>query len=220
MENCIRFPHLLKCEILDGLDVAYKKEFLNACTVKTYKSRTMIFEQGEPSSGMMLLAHGFVDVTYIGEDGQQVFLARAKAGFNLGESEAIADEPCAATCTTSRNATLLACTKPQLFQALQKVEFVKNMAKMFHRRLAYNNWLKHVSQFGAVGQRLRGYLYLLAETSLIIDETQSYLANVVGCSRQTVNRELAKLRDEGLIEQHGSQIIVFDRDKLGEGLMP
>jgi len=219
LENCIRFPHLLKCEILDGLDVAFKKEFLNTCAVKNYKSRTKIFEQGEPSSGMMLLAHGFVDVTYIGEDGQQVFLARAKAGSSLGESEAISDEPCAATCTTAANTALLFCSKPQLFKALKKVEFIKNMAKIFHLRLVHDNWLKHISQFGAVGQRLRGHLYLLAETSLKIDETQSYLANVVGCSRQTVNRELAKLRDAGLIEQNGSQIIVFDRDKLGEGLM-
>ena len=94
------------------------------------------------------------------------------------------------------------------------------MAKILHRRLAYNNWLKHVGQFGAVGQRLRGYLYLLSETSIKIDETQSYLANVVGCSRQTINRELARLREDGLIEQSGSEIIILDRAALGDGLMP
>lgn len=220
MDNSVRFPHLLKSVILDGLDRGFKKEFLDACSVKVCKTPTVIFEQGEPSDGMMIVAHGYVDITYVGEDGHQTFLNRAKVGVNLGESEAISDEPCAATCTTAKNTTLLVCAKPQLFAALQKVDFVKNLSKMFHTRLVYDNWLKHISQIGAVGMRLRGYLYMLSESSSRITETQSYLASVVGCSRQTINRELANLREQGLIEQSGSDIVIVDRDALGEGVMP
>ncbi len=82
-----------------------------------------------------------------------------------------------------------------------------------------DNWLKHIGQFGAVGMRLRGYLYMLSENVSKVMETQSYLASVVGCSRQTINRELAKLREEGHITQNGSEIIVVDRESLGAGLM-
>ena len=180
MENCIRFPQLLKSEILSGLDVNFKKNFLNACGVRTYRSSTPIFEQGEPSDGMVLVAHGYVDVVYMGEDGRQLFLTRSKAGATLGETEAISDEPCAASCIASKDTMVL---------------------------------------FGAVGMRLRGYLYMLSENVSKVMETQSYLASVVGCSRQTINRELAKLREEGHITQNGSEIIVVDRESLGAGLM-
>jgi len=219
LENWVRFPHLMRSEILDGLAVGYKKDFLNACAVKTYKTPTAIFEQGEPSEGMALVAYGYVDVTYVGKDGQQVFLTRLRAGANLGEAEAITDEPCSANCMTAKHTTLLFCPKTLLFDALKNIDFLKNMTRIFYKQQAYDNWLKHVGQFGAVEQRLRGYLCILSENDSRIVETQSYLANVVGCSRQTINRELAKLRAAGVIAQNGSEIVVLDRDALGDGLL-
>jgi len=218
LENSVRFPHLIKSEILSDLDTEFKKDFLNACVVRFYRLPALIFEQGEPADGMILIAHGYVDVTYTGEDGQQLFLARAKTGDTLGDSEAVSDEPCAASGKTSSNATVLFCPKPLLVRSLQSFGFIKNMTRIFHRRLVYDNWVKHISQFGAVGQRLRGYLYVLSENAGKISETQSYLANVVGCSRQTINRELARLREEGVIEQNGSEILVLDRAALGKDL--
>ncbi len=219
MENCVRFPHLLKADIFAGLDADFKKNFLNACVAKIYRSPTIIYEQGEPAEGMAIIAHGYVDVTFVGEDGHQMFLARGKACTTLGESESVSDEPCAASCTTSANATILHCASADLIMALQNTGFIKNMTKIFHHRLVYDNWVKHIAQFGAVGQRLRGYLYILSENAGTIKETQSYLANMVGCSRQTINRELATMRKAGLIAQSGSEIEVLDREALGEGLM-
>ncbi len=218
MENCVRFPHLLKADIFEGLDADFKKNFLNACAAKIYRSPTTIFEQGEPADGMIIIAHGYVDVTFFGEDGHQMFLTRSKVGSTLGESESVSEEPCAASCKTSPNATLLHCASGDLIKALQNTGFIKNMTKIFHRRLVYDNWVKHIAQFGAVGHRLRGYLYILSENTGTIRETQSYLANMVGCSRQTVNRELAAIREAGLIAQSGSEITVLDRVALGEGL--
>ena len=219
MDNSTRFPHMLKSEIFDGLDNGFKKDFLNSCAASFYKKPTLIIEQGEPVSCVSLIAHGYVDVTLMGEDGQHLFLARVKGGAILGESETISEEPAAASATTSANATILQCPATTVLKALQSVEFIKNMTRIFHRRLVYDNWVKHISQFGAVGQRLRSYLYLLSSSGGKINETQTYLASVVGCSRQTINRELSKLRDDGLIEQSGGEIIVIDREALGEGAM-
>ena len=214
MENSIRFPHLLKSDILAGLDAGFKKDFLNACAVRMFTEPATLFDQGEKASGMIIVAHGYVDVTFVGEDGQHVFLARAKAGDTLGETEAISEEPCAASCKTSANSTILHCGLSDLSAALQNPGFIKNLTRIFHKRLVYDNWVKHVAQFGSVGQRLRGYLCVLSEGSNRIHETQSYLACMVGCSRQTVNRELAVLKERGLIAQNGSEIVVLDRAAL------
>lgn len=219
MENCVRFPHLLKADIFEGLNADFKKEFLNGCIAKVYNKPSMIYEQGEPARDMVIVAHGYADVTFIGEDGHQMFLARAKVGTTLGESEMVSEEPCAASCLCSANATLLHCAATDLLAALQNPGFIKNVTKIFHRRLVYDNWVKHIAQFGGVEQRLRGYLYILSEGARTIKETQSYLANMVGCSRQTINRELAGLRALGVIAQNGSEITVVDRDALGKGLM-
>ncbi|MBL1436099.1 MAG: Crp/Fnr family transcriptional regulator [Rhodobacteraceae bacterium] len=210
---------MLKADIFEGLDAGFKKDFMNACGVKIYRNPTTVFEQGEQAEGMVIIAHGYVDVNFVGEDGHQMFLARAKVGATLGESESVSEEPCAASCVTSANTTLLHCCAADLITALQNPGFIKNITKIFHHRLVYDNWVKHIAQFGAVGQRLRGYLYILSDQSKTIRETQSYLANMVGCSRQTINRELAVMREAGLIAQSGSEITVLDRSALGVGLM-
>ncbi len=214
MENSVKFPHLLKAAIFEGLEPDFKTAFLNACSEKIFQSETIVLEQGEPSVGMIIVAHGYVDVTYVGEDGRQLFLVRSRAGSVLGEVEAISDGPCAATCTTSKQAILLFCYKPQLIEALRSLGFIKNITKIFHQRRVKDNLLKHIRQFGSVETRLRSHLFILSETGRKVGETQSYLAAVVGCSRQTINRELSKLRQAQIIRQEGNEIIVLDRAAL------
>lgn len=219
MENSVRFPHLLKAEILDGLTSGFKRDFLNACMVRIHPEPTILYEQGEAAHSFVLLAHGFIDVVYAGEDGQEVFVTRIKKGETLGEMETISGEVCAASCKTSKNTTLLVCLPEQIKVALRDPLFVKNLARVFYKRLLGDNKRKYLTQFGSVGERLRNYLFVLSENVGRVSETQSYLANVVGCSRQTINRELAVLRTEGLIEQRGGEILILDRAALGAGLV-
>jgi CRP-like cAMP-binding protein len=214
LENSVRFPRLLKADPFKGLPADFKKEFLNACTVAIYDRATIIFEQGKPASEVMILAHGYVDVTYSGAGRQEMFVIRLRPGTIISEMEVISGLPCLATCTTSENATLLRCPRPLLDQALKQPAFLKNMVSSYYWRLSYVNWSKYVAQFGTVAERLRGYLYVLSEQTQTIRDSQSYLANMIGCSRQAVNRELRLLRDEGLIAQSGSQIMVLDRERL------
>ncbi len=218
LENSVRFPHLLNTEILKGFDVDFKKDFLNTCTVRTYPEPTILYEQGEPAHSFVILAHGFIDVFYAGEDGLEVFVTRIKKGETLGEMETISGELCAASCKTSKNTIVLVCMHDQIMAALQEHQFIKNLTRIFYNRLLGDNKRKYLTQFGTVGDRLRGYLFVLSENTGRVSETQSYLANVVGCSRQTINRELALMREEGLIAQGGGEIVVLDRTALGRWL--
>ena len=218
MDNSTRFPHLLKSEILDGFDVAFKKNFLNACAVRNYPDSTILYEQGETAHSFVLLAHGFIDVFYAGEDGQEVFVTRINKGETLGEMETISGEVCAASCKTSANATVLVCLPEQIMAALQEYQFIKNLTRIFYKRLLGDNKRKYLAQFGSVGERLRTYLFVLSAHAGKVSETQSYLANVVGCSRQTINRELAALREVGAIAQSGGDIVILDRAALGKVL--
>ena len=215
MQNSTRFPHLLKSDMLAGLETDFKTAFLNACQMRVHRQPTVIFEQGKPASEVMILAHGHVDVTYLGKGGIEMFIIRLLPGTALSEMEVISDLPCLATCKTSKNATLLLCPRAQLDLALQQPAFLKNMVSSYYWRLSYVNWSKYMAQFSSVVERLRGYLYVLSEQTQTIQDTQSYLANMIGCSRQTINRELAVLRKEGLIEKKGNEIIILNRAALG-----
>ena len=55
---------------------------------------------------------------------------------------------------------------------------------------------------------------MFSERNSTIYDSQTYLAGVVGCSRQTINKELGVLRDKGFISVEKGVIEILDREKL------
>ena len=74
---------------------------------------------------------------------------------------------------------------------------VRNVMRYYVGRLRRDNHLKAVDQFLPVEQRVTSYLLHLSDANRVLRVSQSYLANAAGCSRQTVNRILGKLREGG-----------------------
>lgn len=214
MEVSDRFPQMMKADILSGLPKKFRKEFIDRCAVLIYDAPTQILVQGEHSPGMFLIASGNVEILYLGEDGQQTFFARAGTGSIVGETEAITEQQCAATAEAMANTTLLFCPKGLLMEALESVEFVKNLMKVFHGHLLQLNYFKLVDRNSPVDHRLYAYLLMFSERNSTIYDSQSYLAGVVGCSRQTINKELGVLRDKGFISVKKGVIEILDREKL------
>ncbi len=214
MEVSDRFPQMMKAEILSGLPKKFRKEFIDRCTVLNYDSTTQILTQGEKSPGMFLIASGNIEILYLGEDGQQTFFARAGVGAIVGETEAITDQLCAATAEAMANTTLLFAPKSLLMDALESVEFVKNLVRVFYSHLLQLNYFKMVDLNSPVDHRLCAYLLMFSERNSTIYDSQSYLAGVVGCSRQTINKELGVLRDKGFVSVKKGVIEILDREKL------
>jgi len=214
MEVSDRFPQMMKAEILSGLPKKFRKDFIDRCSVLNYDGPTQILMQGEESPGMFLIASGNVEILYLGEDGQQTFFARAGVGAIVGETEAITEQLCAATAEAMSNTTLLFCSKAMLLEALGSVEFVKNLIKVFHGHLLQLNYFKLVDRNSPVDHRLCAYLLMFSERNNTIYDSQTYLAGVVGCSRQTINKELGVLRDKGFISVKKGVIDILDRENL------
>ena len=214
MDNCARFPHLLRAEILKGLPKDFRKDFLNRCRVMQFATPTLFLQQGELANGMYLIADGSVDVFYLGKDGQRAFIARAGAGSSIGEAEAISEQKCAATCEARADTTLLFCPRSQLLEALKSPDFVKNIIGIFHGHLLHLNYFKLVDRLAPIDHRLCAYLLMFSERNSTIYDSQAYLAEVVGCSRQTINKELGLLRDKKWISIKKSMIEILDREKL------
>ena len=214
LDNSARFPQLLKSEILKGLPKDFCKDFLNQCRVMQFATPTPFLRQGEYAKGVYLIANGSVDIFYLGKDGRRAFLARTGAGGSIGESEAISEQKCAATCEARADTTLLFCPRPQLLEALKTPDFVKNISRIFHGHLLHLNYFKLVDRVAPIDHRLCAYLLMFSERNSTIYDSQAYLAEVVGCSRQTINKELGLLRDKKWISIKKSMIEILDREKL------
>jgi len=214
MEISEKFPQILKAKIFSGLPKQFRKDFLDRCIEMNYDTPTHVLIQGERSPGMFLIADGSVEILYLGEDGCETFFARAGVGAIIGETEAITEQLCAATAEAKANTTLLLCPTKLLVEALGSVQFVRNIMKVFHGHLLQLNYFKLVDRNSPVDHRLCAYLLMFSERNNTIFDSQTYLAGVVGCSRQTINKELGALRDKKFIATKKGKIEVLDREKL------
>ncbi len=214
MKNAVRFPHLLKCQILTDLPEDQKTGLLNECAVQFFSQPTQILIQGQRTTGMFIVAHGMVEVGYFNPGGQCSILHHAAPGEALGIVEALADAPCAATCLTQPNTTMLFCPTPLLFDHIRSPVFIRNFARNFCDLLNRDNQIRSVDQFQSVDQKICSYLARLGDQTHVIRKSQSYLANMVGCSRQTMNRMLGNLRSDGVIELRKGAIVVLDLAEL------
>lgn len=209
-----QFPHLLRASIFENLQRSFSRDFLDRCLVKQFLKPSQLLVEGEPATGVYIIAHGTVDIYNSSHNGHRVLLHRAGQGEIIGDLETLAETACAASCETGRNATLLVCPKFLLLEAHANAGFLRNMSLINYNRVLRSNQFKVVDNCYPIKQRLCAYLLYLSGRKQVITENQSFLAELIGCSRQTVNRELKDLRDEGVIETRSKWIEVANMELL------
>ncbi len=214
MKNSVRFPHMMNAQLLNDLPDDHKVAFLDSCAVRVFGEDTTILTQKENAAGLFLIAYGTIEVSFLSEDGNKSIIYHATQGEMLGAIEAIAERPCAASCTAFANTTVLFCATSLLFEQLKSPVFIRNIATVAHDVMVRDNMFKSVDQFYTVEQRICIYLRYLSTPNSKFSQSQSYLANAVGCSRQTVNKELGRLRDLDIIDLDKGVIWVKDRTAL------
>ncbi|PIL17375.1 hypothetical protein P775_24545 [Puniceibacterium antarcticum] len=203
------------CFLLEDLSPEEKSALLDDCTVQTHTQATEILTQGEKPPGFFIIASGSVEIAYLTEDGQRAIITHLSPGEALGEPEAVGDVPCVSSAVARPKTVTLLCPINKV-KTLMKCElFVRNVLRAYVMRLHRDNQFKAIDQFQPVEQRISSYLWHLSEADNVVRISQSYLANVAGCSRQTVNKALGRLRDDGVIAIRKEEIEILNPAGLG-----
>lgn len=212
------YPHLFQAPILKGLARDQKHALLSACTARVVKPSTSLLRQGETTAGSYFIAWGRVEVCYVDSAGNQVIVHIATAGEMMGEVEALSGRPCAASCQTLTETTVLFCPAKALYAHIPPQILIPNLCTLLHDRLKRENRNRMADHYYSADQRIRLYLHqLTSESDDSVRISQSQLGVVTGCSRQTVNKMLGELRDEGIIELGRNTVRVLDRARLEDG---
>lgn len=212
------YAHLFSAPILSGLSRDQKHALLASCTSRVLKTPTYILRQGETTSGSYFIASGRVEVGYVDSSGNQVIVHTAMAGEMVGEVEALSGRPCAGSCLTMSDTTVLFCPAKALHAHVPPPILIPNLCTILHDRLMRENRNRMADHYYNADQRIRLYLQdLTSDSDNEVHISQSQLGVVIGCSRQTVNRMLGELRDEGIIELGRNAVRVLDRARLANG---
>lgn len=214
---------LRACALFGSMDDAAINEVARLLRTRRFRRNEVIFHADDPGDTLFVIETGSVKIVLASLEGEEAIIATLGPGEFFGEL-AILDG-------AERSATAVA-LEPAVLGALARTPFLELVAREPGVRVALLAGLaaelrrltRHVEElhFLALPGRLANRLVALARQSpgpgpgaeLTGHYTQSDLASMIGCSRQTVNRLLGDLSEEGLIRVEHDAIRIPDIEAL------
>ena len=185
---------------------------------KNYPKNAVVLTEGEMGDSLYMIQSGKVKVFIGDEDGREIILKILGPGAFFGEMSMIDKQPRSASVTT---------LEPSTFQVLTHVMFEKcveqepRIATMVMTILAQRvreadrkiGTLALMDVYGRVASTLLE-LAVYQDGKLVVGEklSQQDLANMVGASREMVNRILKDLSERGFISIESKAITIINRE--------
>jgi len=185
----------------------------------------IIFQEGEPGDRMYVILEGKVKLGQSSNDGRESLLAILGPGEMFGELSLFDPGQRTSTATALTDAVILALSNEQLRPWLAgRPEVAAALLQALARRLRRTNEAMADLVFSDVPGRVAKALMDLGEKfgevtseGLLVthDMTQEELAQLVGASRETVNKALADFAQRGWIRLESRQVMILDVERLG-----
>ncbi len=197
-----------------------------AATLVTRRFRRgeVIFHQGDPGNALFIVEAGVVKISLPSESGEEAILATLQAREFFGELALLDGAPRSATATAMEPTRLLVLPRERFRELLEEASIrdalLAGVARELRRLTIHVEELHFLDIAGRLAARLAHLAdeagTRLSDGSLRLDLplTQSDLAAMVGCTRQSVNKLLGQFADDGLIRLDRDAVVVTDRDRL------
>lgn len=187
-------------------------------TERSYAKTAVVLTEGEMGDSLYMIQSGKVKVVIGDEEGREIILKILGPGDFFGEMSMIDKEPRSASVTTLEPAVFLVLTHA----AFEKcVEQAPRIAKVVMQILAHRvreadrkiGTLALMDVYGRVASTLLE-LAVYTNGKLVVGEklSQQDLANMVGASREMVNRILKDLTERGFISIESKSITIINRE--------
>jgi CRP/FNR family cyclic AMP-dependent transcriptional regulator len=192
--------------IFRGLNKKQLDAFGEACQRRALNKHEILFHEGEAGGALYVIVAGRLRVEKLGEDGEMHVLGMRTPGDVIGEMSLVDAMPRSAQIVAASACKLLVLYQ-QDFERLILQEPTASLAIMqaLSKKVREASDLLTDHRSKAVGDRLRDYLRREADESGRVDlgVSQSELAELLGCTREAVNRALQSLAGDGSIVRDG-----------------
>lgn len=185
---------------------------------------TIIFAEGEIGDHMYVIVEGKIKLGHASPDGRESLMAVLGPGEIFGELSLFDPGPRTATATALTDARILALGNTSLRPWLAgRPEVAEALLAALARRLRRTNDALADLVFSDVPGRVAKALLDLADKfgevtpeGLLVkhDLTQEELAQLVGASRETVNKALADFAQRGWVRVDQREVLLLSLDRL------
>ena len=195
--------------------------------VRQYAAREVVVSQGDPALALFAIVRGRLKVASCGPDGRDTVLGIMAEGEVFGEVALIDGGTRSATCTAIEPCELLAIERLQFMELLEQSPAIA--VKLLHvlagrlRRLSQRS---EDAAFLDVPSRLARSLLDLATRfgerrrspasgiCITLKLSQQELGDLVGATRESVNKHLADWTRQGFLTLQGGRMVISDIESV------
>ncbi|HEX3860650.1 MAG TPA: Crp/Fnr family transcriptional regulator [Stellaceae bacterium] len=199
-------------------------EVLGYATVSRYAQGDQIFAKGDPGNAMMAVLKGRVMITVPSLDGRQVVLTIMRDGDVFGEIALLDGKDRTADATAAADCELLTVPRRSLFALLERrPDLCFELLIVLCERLRRTNEQVEDLAFLDLEARIAKVLVRLAEEAgrdsaasgpVGVKISQRALGELVGGSRESVNKHLQDMKRAGLITIEKGAILICNPEGL------
>lgn len=207
-----------------GLNEQATQDLLSAMTPLRLERGDELFHEGDPGDRLYVITEGKVKLGRTSSDGRENLLAILGPGEMFGELSLFDPGPRTATATAVAETQMVGLTNDQLHSYVARHPNVAlTLLAALARRLRRTNESVADLVFTDVPGRVAKALLELSgrfgrpvEDGVLVahDLTQEELAQLVGASRETVNKALADFATRGWIKLEARAVLLIDLDRL------
>ena len=215
---------MLTAPLFAGMDEESSRALIDSMKVLDAARGDVLFHEGERGDRLFLVRDGKIKLGRRSNDGRENLLAVLGPGEMFGELSLFDPGPRTATATVVADAVVLELGHRDLVTWLaDKPKVAEQLLQALARRLRRTNEALADLVFSDVpGRVAKALLDLSTRFGQQVDEgirvahdlTQEELAQLVGASRETVNKALADFAARGWVRREGRAVVLLDVDRL------
>ena len=215
---------VLSAPLFAGIDPDASRDLLYSMTPVDLPRGHAVFHEGDPGDRLYIIRSGKVKLGHRSPNGRENLLSVLGPGEMFGELSLFDPGPRTATATAVADARLFELTHPELIKWVDRYpSVVTQLLAALARRLRRTNETLADLVFSDVPGRVAKALLDLSsrfgeptEDGLRVahDLTQEELAQLVGASRETVNKALADFTSRGWVRREGRAVVLLDMARL------
>ncbi|HTX03754.1 MAG TPA: Crp/Fnr family transcriptional regulator [Candidatus Acidoferrales bacterium] len=203
---------------------AQLQQVAQTAALRTYHKHEFIVREGDPGGTFYIILDGSVAVTRVASDGRETILSILKSNDFFGEMSLFDSSLRSASIKTLSDVKVGVIDEKAFLEVLERSpKIARYLVTALSQRLRAANQLIAATTSQDIRARLASLLLNLSQSfgekaengvKISLRLTNQEMANMIGTTRETVNRTLNRFWDEKLIDMRTSHVIVVEPDKL------
>ncbi|MBA3017348.1 MAG: Crp/Fnr family transcriptional regulator [Proteobacteria bacterium] len=219
-------PHeiIKQIPIFKTLSDSDLNDLVDSLRLKPLKQGQTLFWKGDEGTALYIVKSGTIKIVLPSTEGDEIIVTMFSEGDFFGEMALLDGEPRSADAVAIEPSEVFILSRANFLSFLQaNVDAIKSILSLLSKRLRRTDDMLEDTCFLNVSARLEKKLIELAEShgqqkdnKILIDLslTQKELGDMVGATRESINKELKSLRKQGLIIIEESRIQILDISRL------